>query len=69
MERKTDLYEHFLKTHKKGVLREYPVDITAIHTFGITMDEMKPYETDPKYSDVHWSVVLEEILKKRETNK
>ncbi|MDR2532962.1 MAG: hypothetical protein LBC82_09005 [Oscillospiraceae bacterium] len=62
---KTDVYEDFCENYKIGDISEYPVDIAAIHAYGITVAEMEPYY-DPKYAKTHWSVILKEILSKRE---
>jgi hypothetical protein len=65
---KTDLHDVFLENRRKGVgnLGGYPVDISAIYAFGIKAHELKPYESNPEYANIHWSVILEEILAKRE---
>lgn len=58
-------YEEFLKNYKKGNIDEYPVDITAIHAFGIKIEEMEKFY-NPEYSNMHWSDILKKILEERE---
>ena len=47
-----------------GELCSYPVDAFARVTYGITVDEMKPYMTG-EYIGVHTSVILKLILENR----
>ena len=64
--KKTNLYEKFLENRQKDCnLGGYPVDISAIYAFGIDAEDLEPYDGNPDYANVHWSVILEEILDKR----